>query len=450
MAALVACAAAIPDHVMLQPKKHDTGWTESSRIWVALVGPPSTKKTPIISTAVNPIIRIDGRMCRENAEAMRRYESLSKEERRATPKPLQPRLRLGDTTPEAAQEVLKDSPNGLLLIQDELGGWFGSMDKYNSGARGAMKVRGFWLQAWNGGEYAVDRIMRGSNLIPNLSVCVLGGIQIDSIRKVAAEGLEDGLLQRLLPIMLHPATAGRDAPSTWASSQYAELVERLHERYQEGIVLNLDDGALAIRQELEQKHLDLMQCEAVNKKLAAHIGKYDGLFARLCVLWHCIEHIEIFRSQSHLFEPCQPPKVRPLPAVISVHTAQRVAHFLHKFLLRHALAFYGMLGLSDEHDRLQAIAGYILAHDDLKVITKRHIQRGDRAMRGVGSKDIENLLAHLEAFGWVERTPGPRRDSPWEWRVNSECRRLFAERGKKETIRRREARKMIADLFKNN
>src|SRR5262249_27840033 len=59
MAALVACAAAIPDHVMLQPKKHDTSWTESPRIWVALVGLPSTKKTPIISNAVKPIIRID-------------------------------------------------------------------------------------------------------------------------------------------------------------------------------------------------------------------------------------------------------------------------------------------------------------------------------------------------------------------------------------------------------
>ena len=35
-----------------------------------------------------------------------------------------------------------------------------------------------------------------------------------------------------------------------------------------------------------------MACEAVNKKLAAHIGKYDGLFARLCLIWHCIEHAD--------------------------------------------------------------------------------------------------------------------------------------------------------------
>ena len=32
-----------------------------------------------------------------------------------------------------------------------------------------------------------------------------------------------------------------------------------------------------------------MLIERINKKLASHIGKYDGLFARLCVLWHCID-----------------------------------------------------------------------------------------------------------------------------------------------------------------
>ena len=70
-----------------------------------------------------------------------------------------------DTTIEAAQEILKDSPDGVLLYQDELSGWFGSMDKY-SGARGAAKDRAFWLQAYNGGPYTVNRIGRGSRVHP--------------------------------------------------------------------------------------------------------------------------------------------------------------------------------------------------------------------------------------------------------------------------------------------
>ena len=106
----------------------------------------------------------------------------------------------------------------------------------------------------------------------------------------------------------------------------------------------------------------LQQCESINRKLAAHIGKYNGIFARLCVVWHCIEHAG---GDS-------------LPAVVTEDTARRVAGFLHGFLLPHALAFYaGVLGLSNDHDRLADVAGYILARK-LERITNRDVQRGDQ------------------------------------------------------------------------
>jgi hypothetical protein len=53
------------------------------------------------------------------------------DERRATRAPKQERLRIEDATIESAQEVLRDSPEGALCWQDELSGWFGSMDKYD-------------------------------------------------------------------------------------------------------------------------------------------------------------------------------------------------------------------------------------------------------------------------------------------------------------------------------
>ena len=96
-----------------------------------------------------------------------------------------------------------------MLDQDELSGWFGSMDKY-SGARGAQKDRAFWLQTYNGGSYTVSRITRGNVHIHNLSASIIGGIQPDPIRKLADGGEDDGLLQRFIPIMLRPAVGGRD------------------------------------------------------------------------------------------------------------------------------------------------------------------------------------------------------------------------------------------------
>jgi hypothetical protein len=154
VSALAVCAAAIPDKIKLQVKRHSKGWQESARIWAALVGPPSSKKSPIMAAAVSPLRKIDAAMAREYAERKSRYEKLDKKEKAKTDPPKQTQVLLQDVTIEAAQDILKDSPNGVLCFQDELSGWFGSMDKY-SNARGAAKDRAFWLEAFNGGEYSV-------------------------------------------------------------------------------------------------------------------------------------------------------------------------------------------------------------------------------------------------------------------------------------------------------
>src|SRR5262249_19839545 len=272
----------------------------------------------------------------------------------------------------------------VLCYQDEMSGWFGSMDKY-SGARGAAKDRAFWLEAFNGAPYSVNRVGRGAVFIENLSASLIGGIQPEPIRKLADESMDDGLLQRLLPIILKPAVEGRDEEASAVVSEYASLISRLHNIDNPllggGTVatLRFDSAAQEYRQELERKHLELQSCETINRKLAAHIGKYNGIFARLCVVWHCVE---------------SPPG--NLPPVISERTARRVGAFLHGFLLPHALAFYaGVLGLSNDHDRLTAVAGYILAQG-LDKITNRDIQRGDRTMRGLSKRETEAVFDQLD------------------------------------------------------
>jgi hypothetical protein len=428
MAAQTVCTAALPDEIKLQPKKHDFDWTESARLWTALVGLPSVKKTPIIRRAVQPLIQIDVRMYGEFCAAKQHYDELSSEERRGATRPLHTRLRLEDTTIEGAQEVLKDSPNGVLILQDELGGWFGSMDKY-TGHRGAAKDRGFWLQAFNGGSYALNRIGRGHALIPNLSVSILGGIQPEAIRAIAAETVDDGLLQRLTPIMLRPGTLAKDesiSPDT--NDLYIGTVDRLQQMTPD--LLRFDAGAMAIRHSLEQKHIDLMNCESINKKLAAHIGKYDGLFVRFCLLWHCIENGE--------------------EGLVKERTAQRVADFLHGFLLPHAISFYvDVLGLSDDHDRLAAVAGYVLARK-LTRITNRDVQHGDRTMRGLKRHEVENVFHQLEALGWLEQIPGYRPSDRPRWLVNPEVHRRFTDRAAKEAERRTRERQMILALVKGD
>lgn len=432
VAALVSCAATIPDRVQVKVKRYDD-WTESPRIWAALVGSPSTKKSPILSAATKPLLRIDGQMFRDWQQRVAEYNAMSKDERMAERAPRQKRLRIEDATVEGAQMVLEGSPDGVLCLQDELSGFFGAMDKYNGG-KGSSADRAFWLRSFNGGEYALNRVGRGSALIPNISVCLLGGIQPEPIRKVASDAHDDGLLQRLFPIILKPATMGTDEPSPDVALGYRELIEALHRinppSWMGVGVVKFSDGAQAIRRALEERHLELQSTEAVSRKLASHIGKYDGLFARLCLIWHCIEYA----------------KADYLPETISEKIARNVSDFMHRFLLRHAFAFYaGTLGLSDDHDRLTAIAGYILTHR-LEQITNRDVQRGDRTMRALKEQDIRPLLEQLAALGWLYRIDGPRPSSHPYWAVNPAVHARFADRAQKEEARRQAARKTIADL----
>ena len=226
---------------------------------------------------------------------------------------------------------------------------------------------------------------------------------------------------------------GKDEPMPPINDRYRSLVEALRQLQPPGWmgqgVLELDDGAQAIRRDLEARHLALQSLETINRKLASHIGKYDGMFARLCVVWHCIEHAG-----------------QEMPATVTEATAQRVAKFLHGFLLAHAIAFYGgVLGLSDDHDRLTAIAGHILAHK-LDRITNRDVQRGDRTMRGLKDFEIRPLLEQLAALGWLDRIDPPRPSSPPHWQVNPAVHARFAQRGEREAQRRQEARQTIAEL----
>lgn len=430
MAALTVCAAAIPDQIKLQVKRHDPNWKESARIWTALIGLPSTKKSPIIHAAVSPLAKIDNRMVNDWRNRWNSWNQLEKAEKAATSEPLQSRKRIEDTTIEALQEVMRGSTDGVLCVRDEMSGWFGSMEKY-SGGKGAATDRAIWLQTFNGGEYAINRVGRGTVLLSNLSVSLLGGIQPDAIRKVAADATDDGLLQRLFPIVLKPATIGQDVPMPPAQSVYEFTVTMLHGIRAPANGLHFDDGAQLIRQRLEAHHAQLMAAELVNPKLASHIGKLDGLFARLCVIWHAVENVNS----------------TTLPDYINGNTANRVAEFMRLFLLPHAASFYaGTLGLSDDHDRLKAVAAYIVAHR-LPKITVRDVQRGDRSMRRLTKTDVLPVLEQLTALNWLAEEPGPRATSDPTYCVNPLVHSLFAERAAYEQARRDTAKAALANIF---
>src|SRR5262249_44195390 len=183
---------------------------------------------------------------------------------------------------------------------------------------------------------AFARSWRCQYLIENLSVSVLGGIQPDLIRKAADESHDDGLIQRLLPIVVRPGTPGRDEPTHETVDAYADLIERLHRleptfaagwdnHCGQATKLEFDDDAQAIRRQLSQKHLELMGWCDINKKRAPHIGNYDAFLARLCVVWPGVEHRSGPALASRAFGKDRPtkPQAGRLPPTIPAATAER-------------------------------------------------------------------------------------------------------------------------------
>lgn len=427
MAALAACGAVIRDSIRVKVKRHEA-WEESARLWVMLVGEPSTKKSPMMRMATGKIKSIDADMLRQYNRDIAAW----KDRGETGDMPMPERLRIEDTTMEAAQEVCAHSPHGILAIQDELSGWFGGIEKY-AGGKGGAKDRSFWLQAYGGGTYAVNRISRKSILIDNLSVSIVGGIQPDAIRRVMAGATDDGLIQRFFPVVLRPAHIGVDEELPNVAFEYDALIERLKDMtppdsFLGEIPLLFDDDAMAIRADLERKHHGMvMAMESLNKKLSTHIGKYDGLFPRLCIIWHCIENAN-----------------RPdLPSTITGDTARRVADFLHRFIMPHALAFYrDVVGLAQDDEVIRDIAGYILAHK-VGQITYRTFQRGSTIMRRFTKEEVEPICQQLQAHGWVEQFEA--RNGKLRAEVNPQVHIMFAEQAEGERERRREVTKIIKD-----
>jgi hypothetical protein len=303
------------------------------------------------------------------------------------------------------------------------------MERY-SNARGGSE-RGFWLTAYNGAPYTVDRVKRGSFRIKNLSISILSGVQPSKIREVADAVVDDGLIQRKTPIVLREGVLGDDRPISPLAQQYDALVESLYDwrmNCQGYGTLTFSDDAQAICAEVLRRNHELTKLKALDSKLLGHFGKYDGVFARLCVIWHCVENYQSFTS------------------VISADVAQRVADFMDSFLRPHAVTFYtSVLGLADEHERLQAVAGYILARG-LPELTVRSIQRGTRSMRKLARRDVENTCDHLAAYGWLKRV-ATRRAMDVKWEVIPVVHQVFKARAEEEKIRRQVVSEMLKARF---
>jgi hypothetical protein len=194
-------------------------WSEPFTVWSVEVGYSGTSKTPGLDVTQRALARIERRRKPLLGELRRAHESKIESAKTANkhwkakvqeaveagmkgpdmppeaeiPEPfVAPRLYVSDSTVEKIAVLLQARPHGMLLIRDELAGLFLNLSRYSGGTD-----KEFWLEAWNGKPYIVERISRPPVEVEHLLVGITGGFQPDKLAR-SFEGDADGIYARIL------------------------------------------------------------------------------------------------------------------------------------------------------------------------------------------------------------------------------------------------------------
>lgn len=260
VAAIVGLSGILGRKALICPKQFDD-WCVTPNQWGAIIGRPAAMKSPSMKEALKPLKQFDIKAAQQFEEDLRGYKedcqlielenqtaksnakiALKNEDRKAArealkvlenpPFPYQKRIMINDATIEKLGELLKENPNGLLLVRDELSGWLMKLNKeeYHSD-------RAFYLECYDGNvQFSYDRIGRGTITIQNCTLSIIGGIQPSKIATLVRDAIrgtaDDGLIQRLQLVIWPDGLENWSwidrAPNQQAKTKYYAAFEMLH------------------------------------------------------------------------------------------------------------------------------------------------------------------------------------------------------------------------------
>lgn len=411
-------------------------WREPPAVNVALVGRPSSGKSPALDQvqALVAALETEGnedwterqRIYKQAAitagERMKHYEECVKRAVKqgeplpelaadcAAPQPIERhRLLSTDTTIEKAARLSKANSRGMLLIRDELAGWVGTMDRYANGAGGD---RAFWLQAYGGRSWTTDRVKDTDPVvIPHLLWSIAGTIQPDRVASLMMTGDDDGLSARFLycwPDPLPPSRPTCRADTDAALARLRRLRAISWPTEPEPTVLPFTEEAAAA---LHGWRVEVARLEATATALMlSWLGKLPGLAVRLGLIFEMLTWSAL-------------PEGTPEPESIDVESVCAAITFLREFAIPMARRTFGAAALPQAERDARHLARWLVQQRPRPtIINVRELRRrGDGP--GIPSVDrLEAALRELEAANWCRpvHTAGglgrPRKD----WVLNPE------------------------------
>lgn len=331
VALVVGLAGVAGTKFRMRPKKLDTGFEIVPNLWGALIGRPSSMKSPALGEGLKPVTKLQ-EVARQEYESLKAdfevnkdlaemsakiaKDSASKELRKGGQlkaksilemamidqpvPPVMKRYIANDATVAKLGEILRDNPNGVILLRDELSGWLADMQ-----SESRQTDRAFYLESFNGsGSYTVDRIERGTIYIPTACVSIVGGIQPSKlaslVRGAVSGSSDDGLLQRFQLAVWPDDLKGKayvdKRINEHALERFTDVFRRVSEIEEDPDgkpkIFSFDDEAQEIFIEWWQEIIQKVEGDEMPPALESHLIKMQKTVPSLALLFALVEGAE--------------------------------------------------------------------------------------------------------------------------------------------------------------
>jgi hypothetical protein len=417
--------------------KPSQSWSEPFTMWTAIVGFSGTGKTPGLDVTKRALTKIEQDRRTRIGELRRAHESKAEQARAAfkrwkaavqeavekgKPSPLmppdadvqpdfvEPRLHVSNSTVEKIAVLLKARPRGMLMIVDELAGLFLNLARYSGGSD-----REFWLEAWNGKYFVVERMGRESVVIDHLLVGMCGGFQPDKLNR-SFSGDADGLYTRMLFAW----------PPEPAYQKLTDHVQEVEPEFYNTLMRLIDlpaeqDGELlispvslsfdaraAFEDFREYVHDQKAALDGKDRewwaKAPAHVLRLSGTLAYL-------DWARRTAGQAAIVEE---------PNRVDARFVKAAVTLVRDYFWTHARAALRQIGTTERHANARRVLRWIKANVRHQV--SREGIRRDALGQRLDAEETQKLIDGLAKSGWFRELPstsGPQGGKPARrWAVN--------------------------------
>ena len=393
-------------------------WSEPFTMWTGIVGYSGTGKTPGLDVTQRALARIERNRKQLVGELRRAHESKIESAKAANkqwkakvqeaveagrkgpdmpadaeiPEAfVPPRLYVSDSTIEKLAVLLQARPHGMLYIRDELAGLFLNLSRYSGGTD-----KEFWLEAWNGKPYNVERVNRPPVDVQHLLVGVTGGFQPDKLVR-SFDGDADGLYARVLFAW----------PTEAPYQSLTDTVEEVEPQFQNAVSRLIDlaefaEGKLIIRD--VGLTSDAVATFEQFRQLVHQ--KKDGLDGREREWWvktpaHVLRLAGTLAYLDWAMELVGTPM--PAPTTIEVRFVAAAVRLVTDYFWPHARAAIRQIGLTESHAKARKVLRWLRAErrDQVSIEDVRR----DALQQSLNAEATQKLIAVLVQAGWLRKAP---------------------------------------------